>query len=160
MSEFRRPTAFAHRSTSVQREEVVPVWAESVRRSRSADAFTDTVEPANRISALVDAATGLKYWEAPELFSVVVEALDQVGPACALLGRLRSHPLEVAMLAFPPGMVLAPQLLSALAAEGIGIVREEGASADLRAQKFMEEFLALRLEGLTHFRWSVARDKP
>jgi hypothetical protein len=71
-----------------------------------------------RISEYVDPQTKLIVMRGPGVHVVVVDqpfGLERVSVATKFLRQLRTHPLEIAALAFPPGITPPPDLVVKLA---------------------------------------------
>lgn len=141
-----------------------PPWAAGVRRSvtaaEGAGAFDAMDE---RITEYVDPQTQLIVMRGPGVHVVVVEqpfGLERFWEATRFLRQLRTHPLEIAALALPPGITPPPDLVMKLADEGLAVVRDEGESAHARASNYLQRFMDLRAEGQTHLRQSMGMDEP
>jgi len=111
-----------------------------------------------RVSEHVDQATRLTWWHTPGVVVVAVEqpfTPQRYEAAIGLLHGLKSHPLEIAAVALPPGIVPPPEVVMQLADDGIAVVRDEGESARARAQAYLQTALAPRRQGLAHLRNSM-----
>ena len=141
-----------------------PAWAVGVRRSVTAAEGSEAVEAMDeRITEYVDPQTQLIVMRGPGVHVVAVErpfTEQRYVHAIGLLHQLRTHALEIAAVALPPGLTPPPDVVMKLADEGIAVVRDEGESAHARASNYLQRFMALCADGQAHLRQSMGMDDP
>ena len=157
-------TALLDQETQALTGHECPPWAAGVRRSVTAAESAGAVDAMDeRITEYVDPQTQLIVMRGPGVHVVAVEqpfSQQRYLEATRLLRQLRTHPLEIAALALPPGIAPPPDLVVKLADEGLAIVRDEGESAHARASNYLQRFMVLRAEGQAHLRQSMGMDEP
>ena len=155
-------TSFPLQETQTLIGHECPPWAAGVRRSITAADGAGPIDAMDeRITEYVNPQTKLIVMRGLGVHVVVVDqpfGLERFWEATKFLRQHRTHPLEIAALALPPGITPPPEFVVKLADEGVTVVRDEGESAHARASNYLRRFMVLRAEGQAHLRRSMGMD--